>query len=111
MDFDFGLFEKAKEIYSAVRKLAWSAVSVTGGLLFAAWHLVDYVADRAVSLIEWISKFFPEVTVNMGSVGLDWSRINQFVPVNEAITYLTIWMGLAGAMVFLRMMKKVMPWS
>lgn len=110
MDFDFSLFEKCKEIYNGVRKMAWNAVALVGSVTFIVWSCVEWVAARAVSLINWLKSFVPNMDINPANVtGVDWARINQFVPINEGFMYLKLWLALAGALIFIRLFKKLLP--
>lgn len=109
MDWDFALFEKAKETYSALRKIAWNLVGIAGSISALVWVGIEWLSARAVSLIDWIASAVPSMTLNASSVGVDWSRINQWVPVNETLTFAAIWFALAGMMLLIRLGRKLIP--
>ena len=111
MAYGFATFEKAKEIFSAVRKISWFAIPVIGPILWLTWVLLDYLPARAIMLLDWIAAKVPKITVSLASVGIDWPRINQWVPLNEAFTMAAVWVALAGVLLFWRMMKKLLPFS
>lgn len=111
MAWGFSTFEKCKEIFEAVRKLSWFAVPVLGPFIFVTWWLIEYLPARALQLLDWLARQIPSVNLNLASVGLDWSRVNQWVPLNEALTFGTIWVTLAGSLLLLKLVKKLLPFS
>jgi len=111
MAWDFSLFEKAKEIYNAVRKVAWFAVPVIGPFIFLVWWLMEYLPARALQVLDWLANQIPKTTLNLSSVGVDWSRINQWIPLNEALTMGTVYITVAGSLLILKLVKKLLPFS
>lgn len=109
MDYDFGIFEKAKEIYNALWKLSWFTVPIVGLITFVSWLLTDYLPARALQMLETLRALVPNVSLNIASVGIDWPRINQWVPVNEAFTFGAVYLGLAGALIFFKLLRKMIP--
>lgn len=112
MDYDFSIFEKLKEIFSAARKVVWWSVGGFGAVTFGAWALVDWAIARALQLIAWLKAQLPEIDVNPGNVtGLEWSRVEQFVPVSEAFRLGKLYFALLCAVILMRMIKKMIPFG
>lgn len=111
MDWDFGLFEKTKEIYEACRRYVWYAVPIVGFFAFVKWFLFEWLPSRAWDVLEKVQAMLPKTIVDFADVDIDWSRINQWVPVSEAVAYGTAYITLGMFLVMLRWLKKLLPFG
>jgi hypothetical protein len=111
MSYAFAAFEKLKEIFDAARKMSWWFIPIVGPFIFATWWLVDWLPARAVQTLSWLGEKIPQTHLTLSNVGVDWARINQWVPLNETLTFITIFLSVAGAMIFLRLLKKLIPFA
>jgi hypothetical protein len=107
---DLNIFEKLREIYEGIRKIAWKVVSIAGLVWWAKWFLFTWLPARAKQFVEWVISLLPELNIDVASVNLPWDRINQWVPVNETIGYASIYITLACSIAFLKWIKKFTFW-
>lgn len=111
MSYDFGIFEKLKEIFEGVRRNAWQLVPLAGAITFLHWLFTEWLPGRAVAVMDEIQGLIPEVNVDLSVVAIGWSRVNQWVPLNEAVLYSGIFLSIASAMIVLRWVKKFIPFG
>jgi hypothetical protein len=110
MDFLDDIFEKLKEVYEASRKIAWKVVALASAIWYFKWFLFTWLPARSKQFVEWVIQQLPNVGINLGSVGIPWDRVNQFLPVNETIGFIIIYVKLACAIAFLKWIKKFTFW-
>jgi hypothetical protein len=105
------MYEKLKEIFAACRKAALFLIPAAGIFELTKWFFNDYIPSRAKQLFEWLLSFIPTESLSLSPVSVDWSRINQWFPVNESISYGAKFIACAGAIAFIKWMGKMMPFS
>ncbi|RYD50365.1 MAG: hypothetical protein EOP83_24045 [Verrucomicrobiaceae bacterium] len=104
------LFKKSEEVYEAARKIAWKVVAIASYVWFAKWFLFTWLPERAKQFVAWVIGMLPNVGINLTGVSIPWDRINQWVPVNEIIGFLIVYVKLACAIAFLKWVKKFTFW-
>lgn len=110
MDFD-DIFKKLQEVFSGIRKIAWAFVPGAGLFLFIRWLLVEWLPARAKQWIAWLLEKIPAVDVDPATVNIAWDRVNQWVPLNEALFYGALYVSLAGMVAMMRFVRKLLPGS
>lgn len=105
------MYEKLKEIYAGIRKAALFLVPIAGVFELFKWFFNVYIPSRAKQVVDWVFAQIPAENLNISGIGLDWARINQWVPLTEAISYGAKFLVVAGTIVFVKWMGKMAPWS
>jgi hypothetical protein len=105
------MYEKLKEIFAGIRKVALYGLPVAGVFELFKWFFNVYIPSRAQQVLDWLFGLIPQENLNISGVGLDWARINQWIPVTEAVQYGAKFLVVAGGIVFLKWLGKLAPWS
>jgi len=106
---DLNIFQKLKEVYDAVRKAAWYLLPISGIIYFVKWVFFEWLPSRAKQMLQWVIGQIPQVDITPSSVGISWDRVNQWVPVNEALAYGAMFITLAGMITLVKWVKKLLP--
>lgn len=109
MKWLFAIKEKLVEVYEAVRKNAWYAIPGLGWIYSIHWVLVEWLPARALQVMDDVQAKLPALDVNLGGVNIAWERINQWVPLNEAMVWGGIYISLAMSLAALRWVRKFLP--
>ena len=108
---DLNIFEKLKEIYEGIRKAVWYLVPLGGLFVFLRWFFFEWIPARAKQFLGWLVDQLPVVEVDPSTVAIAWERVNQWVPLNEALSYGAIYIGLAGSLAIVKWVRKLLPFG
>lgn len=89
----------------------WWAVPGWGILTALDWFLTEYIPQRAQGWLESIAGSIGDGVgqLNLSVVGLDWARINQFIPLTETIAMAGQYLAFVGLMWVFKILKKLIP--
>ena len=106
---DLNIFEKLKEIYNGIRKGIWWLVPISGFFFFVKWFWFTWLPARAKQLIAWVLNGIPAANIDTATVNIAWDRVNQWVPLNEALALGAIYLTLAGMLTLIKWTRKRLP--
>lgn len=107
MSWEFPSFEKLREIFEGIRKGAWFLVPIVGFFVWLQWILLDWLPARAIAVMDDIQARLPEIEIDVSAVNIAWGRVNQWVPLNEAVLWGSMFLTLALLLVVARFVKKM----
>lgn len=109
MKWLFAIKEKLAEVYEAVRKNAWYAIPGLGWIYAIQWILVEWLPARALQIMGDIQAKIPALNVDISGVSVAWSKVNMWVPLNEALVWGGIYISLSMALAAIRWVRKFLP--
>ncbi|BCU78893.1 hypothetical protein [Luteolibacter sp. LG18] len=100
------MWEWLKSIAFSTVKTAWMFVPVAGIMMFFKWLIQEWAPARGEQAMQWLQGMVGHETIDFASVGLDWSRINQWVPASEGLQYAAKYGLVWAGMMLFRWVKK-----
>ena len=108
--YDFGIFEKLKEIYNGIWNFCWKISPIAAFVMLAKWFWTTWLPAKAINSMEWIQGQMPSnLHVDLNTVNIAWSRINQFVPLDAIMIFGSAYMLLAGSLTVVKWVGKFIP--
>ena len=98
-----------ENIARGVKGLGWMTVPVAGLYMGLEWLFTEWAPQRGEDLLGWLGELLPDLTIDLAGIGLDWARINTFVPIPEALDLGAKFVAIAIAVLSIRFVMKVIP--